>query len=598
MEHHYFTKYFVFLLLWFVLAGFSSCNKTTIPGKETTLRLQPGPGNPRNSEGDFIKLQDGRILFIYTHFTSGGGDDDNAYLAGRYSSDNGKTWTEEDALIIANEGKMNIMSVSLLRLANGKIALFYLRKNSENLCIPYMRISEDETRTWSKAKRCIDTPGYYVLNNDRVIQLSTGRLILPVSLHANNDRQFSAIGEIMCYYSDDSGFSWKKSQKAANPGGIILQEPGLIELHDGRIMLFCRTNTGVQYISFSEDNGERWSPVVPSTIRSPLSPASIERIPDTWDLLLVWNNSSDPIGGKRTPLNLAVSKDEGQTWKKIKNIESLSQGWYCYTAIEFIDGHVLLGFCAGDRSRYNGLETTQITRLRLDWIYSEATPAPFIFSDKNGTVKLDCQDKNAEIRFTLNGSLPSLQSELYRRQPIKIFRAMPLTMQAFADGKEASQIIFAQVGVDVLQDALNVKKKPAPGLHYLYYQDSVRNVADIDKLSPVESGETPRFSLVQRKRNNNFAFSFTGALFIEKQGVYTLYLLSNDGSVLYLNNHKLIDNDGLHGEKEKSAAISLKTGFHQISLKYFQMGGGKALRLSWKGPGFDKTEIPAHRLFH
>jgi hypothetical protein len=48
------------------------------------LRLEPGPGNPRNSEGDFITLRNGKILFIYTHYTGGsGGDHDNAYMAGR-----------------------------------------------------------------------------------------------------------------------------------------------------------------------------------------------------------------------------------------------------------------------------------------------------------------------------------------------------------------------------------------------------------------------------------------------------------------------------------------------------------------------------------
>ena len=38
---------------------------------------------------------------------------------------------------------------------------------------------------WSKAVRCIPAPGYFVLNNDRVVQLSTGRLVLPAAFHRN-----------------------------------------------------------------------------------------------------------------------------------------------------------------------------------------------------------------------------------------------------------------------------------------------------------------------------------------------------------------------------------------------------------------------------
>ena len=138
-------------------------------------------------------------------------------------------------------------------------------------------------------------------------------------------------------------------------------------------MLFCRTDTGLQYFSFSDDHGKTWSPIEPGNIKSPLSPASIERIPATGDLLLVWNNNYEPDrnGGKRTPFNLAISKDEGTSWQQIKTVESDPAGWFCYTAIEFVDNHVLLGHCAGDKRINNGLATTQITRISMDWIYNE-----------------------------------------------------------------------------------------------------------------------------------------------------------------------------------------------------------------------------------
>src|SRR5690606_11255730 len=111
----------------------------------TTLQLNPGENNPRNSEGDFIKLKDGRILYIYSHFVGHSSSDfGQSHLAARYSSDEGNTWTDSDEIVVENEGAMNVMSVSLLRLQNGQIALFYARKNSIHDCIPYMRISSDE----------------------------------------------------------------------------------------------------------------------------------------------------------------------------------------------------------------------------------------------------------------------------------------------------------------------------------------------------------------------------------------------------------------------------------------------------------------------
>jgi len=50
------------------------------PGKKVVLRLDPGPGNPRNSEGDFIALKGGRIMFVYTHYTGSSGSDQAALI--------------------------------------------------------------------------------------------------------------------------------------------------------------------------------------------------------------------------------------------------------------------------------------------------------------------------------------------------------------------------------------------------------------------------------------------------------------------------------------------------------------------------------------
>ncbi len=346
-----------------------------IDGVDKNRLLLPGPGNPRNSEGDFILLKDGRIMFIYSHFTGGGSDHAAGHLAARFSSDSGKTWDGKDIVIVKREGTFNVMSVSLLRLQSGEIALFYLRKNSLTDCRPLMRISRDEGRSWSEPIVCINEVGYNVLNNDRAVQLKTGRLLLPVSLH-NTPKQnkFNGRGVISCYLSDDNGKSWQQSISKQQGDNITLQEPGVVELKDGRLLMFCRTPHGSQYVSYSDDNGDTWSPFKPSNIISPVSPATIERIPNTGDLLLIWNNHDGvdaKYKGKRTPFNVAISRDEGKSWERIQTLEDDPNGWYCYTALTFVGDHVLLGHCAGDR-RKGGLNTTQITRFSLDWLYDRS----------------------------------------------------------------------------------------------------------------------------------------------------------------------------------------------------------------------------------
>ena len=342
--------------------------------REVVLHLPPGSNNPRNSEGDFITLKNGQILFIYSHYTgSSSSDHAPAYLASRFSDDKGKIWSKEDMMVLENEGGMNVMSVSLLRLQNGNIALFYLRKNSVTDCVPMMRISTDEAKTWGSPVACItDKKGYFVLNNNRVIQLKNGRLLLAVALHEFPEGKFNQIGRLYSYYSDDNGATWNCGGEVPNPSGVVSQEPGVVELKDGTVMMFIRAGGGCQQLSYSKDKGQTWSPMVASNIHSPLSPASVARIPSTGDLLLVWNNNdgnNPQIKDKRTPLTVAVSKDEGKTWIHITDIETDPDGWYCYIAIHFIKKDVLLSYCAGSQSQRTHLSVTNVSLIRQKDLY-------------------------------------------------------------------------------------------------------------------------------------------------------------------------------------------------------------------------------------
>lgn len=368
----------------FGLAGLAALGSLAASAQEVplrTLELPPGPGNPRNSEGAFVSLKDGRILFVYSHYTAGkGGDHDPAHLAGRHSSDGGRTWTSEDRLVVRNEGGMNVMSVSLLRLRGGDLALFYLVKNSERDCRPVMRLSSDEGSTWGAPTACIaDETGYFVMNNDRAIQLKNGRLVLPVCKHTvEGSPKMDWQGTMMCYLSDDGGRNWRRSrtaQQAHDASGrrIVSQEPGVVELRDGRMMMFIRTSGGCQYFAWSSDGGDTWSAPVASEIRSPVSPASIKRLPSTGDLLLVWNDHAgiDPaLGARRVPLSTAISRDDGKTWQHIRVLEGNPKGWYCYTAIHALDDAVLLGYCA-----MSNLAHSRITRVPVQWLYAGVPPA-------------------------------------------------------------------------------------------------------------------------------------------------------------------------------------------------------------------------------
>ena len=353
-------------------------NEMTYP-----LILSPGRGNPRNSEGDFILLNDGRLCFIYTRYTGdSGSDNDTTVLAARYSGDEGKTWTTDDDVVLRSTAKESLRSVSLLRIDDSTIALFYMHFRSWLDTRPFVRFSDDDGRTWGEAIDIVQDvdQDYYVLNNDRVIRLSNGRILVPVSRHMQLRREegkdLNSYGNMICYLSDDSGHTWIRSRSAwggEQPGGsrVVLQEPGVVELRDGRLLMYCRTDAGSQFVSFSEDGGETWTPPRASNLVSPRSPASVKRIPGTEDLVAVWNDHSTikpDLRDRRTPLTVAISRDEATTWENARNLEEDPWGHYCYTAIAFAEDTVLLAYCGGDR-RDHGLATTKIARVPIAGLY-------------------------------------------------------------------------------------------------------------------------------------------------------------------------------------------------------------------------------------
>ncbi|MCQ2395597.1 MAG: glycoside hydrolase [Kiritimatiellae bacterium] len=365
-------KYVLVLLCFATMAIMVSAE----PSPRRVLNLPQAKDNPRNGEGDFIRLKDGRILFVYTEYRGESNlDHAPAHLVKCYSSDGGETWTKP-VETVPRSGKQNDMCVSLIRLKDGRIGLMYLRKNSATDCRPVMRFSSDEGETWSGITECVaaSETAYWVGNNARLTMLKSGRLIEPLARHNPSDGQF---GRLMCVYSDDQGTTWKSGNlyeppkdEAGKP--VIVQEPGVVELKDGRLYLYARTDRGRQWQAFSKDGGVTWEYFGPSPIYGPRGPATISRL-KSGDLLLVWNDHEghpeymkrgEPwLVGIRAPLTLAISKDEGRTWINRKTLETDLDGFFCYFAVLEQDDGLLLAY-------YNqpNLAGCCVTKVPFDWL--------------------------------------------------------------------------------------------------------------------------------------------------------------------------------------------------------------------------------------
>jgi len=139
--------------------------------------------------------------------------------------------------------------------------------------------------------------------------------------------------------------------------------------------------------------------------------------------------------------------------------------------------------------------------------------------------------------------------------------------------------------------SINVPSGLESGINYDYYEGSWNSLPNFNTLTPVTQGFTSEIDLSASLNSDYFGFVFSGYIKIPEDGTYTFYTTSDDGSSLYIDDNKIVDNDGLHGSNEESGTVCLDSGYHKIDVQYFEKTGGNLLSVEYAGPNFSKTTI-------
>jgi S1-C subfamily serine protease len=138
----------------------------------------------------------------------------------------------------------------------------------------------------------------------------------------------------------------------------------------------------------------------------------------------------------------------------------------------------------------------------------------------------------------------------------------------------------------------------APGLNFATYKGQWSQLPDFDKLKPVKTGRTDRVTLkVQEGDRENFGVTFTGLLKIPADGLYSFYTTSDDGSRMTIAGRTIVDNDGLHANRQAAGLMRLPAGLHPITVSFFEAGGDEALQVFVDDGKSGKREIPADWFF-
>ncbi len=351
-------------------------------------------GNPRSGENSFVRLKNGDILNMYSEFY--GGDDWSDHgvsrISGFISHDEGETWGESFPIFEVSEGYTDLMCACALRLSDGDLAALYLARIENSKCTQmFFARSKDEGKTWDVFPTMDEndtTNFYHVLENDRLVELKSGRLLFPTSYRPEEIESDDPLGDetfLTVHYSDDGGKSWTNVHADLKIPFIHttfgLQEPGIIEMPDGRLRMWARTNLGCQYESFSEDGGLTWSVPTPMEFfKSPLSPMMMKNIgdmaaavynPEPFHLInekpRVYLEKNAGLFYDRTPIVISVSDNGGKDFSRTYLLEEDPYSIYCYPAIFDGGEYILVSYYHSNRTEnfFHSMKTVKIMKKEL-----------------------------------------------------------------------------------------------------------------------------------------------------------------------------------------------------------------------------------------
>ncbi|WP_437602199.1 PA14 domain-containing protein [Sorangium sp. So ce590] len=136
------------------------------------------------------------------------------------------------------------------------------------------------------------------------------------------------------------------------------------------------------------------------------------------------------------------------------------------------------------------------------------------------------------------------------------------------------------------------------GLAYVIPENS-RTLPSFDGLVPFAVLYTDKFEVKSQDfsagfpgalaQNEWFAIRFEGEFKAPQEGMYQFRLTADDGAILYIDDKRVLANDGVHSAKSADGETRLTEGTHRLRLDYFQAQRGQVALLLQMGQK-DKLE--------
>jgi hexosaminidase len=191
---------------------------------------------------------------------------------------------------------------------------------------------------------------------------------------------------------------------------------------------------------------------------------------------------------------------------------------------------------------------------------------------------------NLTLRYTTDGSIPVIASRALNK-PLVIKHPATIKVAAFTARGLRGDIYTLNYKKEALLEPLTVAHV-TPGLQCKYYKKYFLNTLGMKTHQPDSQFIVSGAVVPPAIRAPSFGLQYSGYIDIPETGIYSFYLLCDDGGTLTIGDKEVVNNDGQHAPQERSGQVALKKGLHPFLLNFIEGGGGFTLQLKYsKGSG-------------
>jgi predicted neuraminidase len=333
---------------------------------------------PSSHAANLLQLKNGDVLCVWFSGTWEG--DSNVGIVISRLPKGASQWTVTK-LIDRHEGE-SYQNPVIFEAPDGTVHLFHTTQGAnvgEANAHVLHATSRDHGVTWSVPTLLFDKPGSFTRHP--LLVLADGAWMLPLTyvtsagIGKGAETNYSST-----MLSRDNGAHWSECLIPGSQGKV---QPTVVALAPDRFVAFFRSRASDFIYRSQSSDGCKWTEPVKTELPNNNASVQVFRL-QNGHLVMAFDNSSidrsgpKPTGGLRKPLSLALSEDEGRSWKYVRDLEIGRPGYgqaerdaktpgreeYSYPSVlQRADGKIMVAYT------YRR-QTIKVVVLTEDWIKS------------------------------------------------------------------------------------------------------------------------------------------------------------------------------------------------------------------------------------